>query len=200
MKKGNLVKFHTIQDNSGDATELHDADPGSSWFEIDVCADVKYGIINESGTIQVIDRDGEITNEFYSINDNESIQGQLEKLEKIKQKYDLSNSDIFSEDEDVETFKDFKKISKIAFIDLKQGFERFDFAKAPKDGSLINVLYKDKDDDYTINSRIVSYINNKWIEETEGCVFDANQCNSICYCVRSKRRFVDGGIVEEKLL
>ena len=79
FKKGDLVKFNIIFNESNDATNKFDVEPQNNWFDVEVCIDETYGEIVKKNTIEVINSDGNKTGKFYKI-ENGFIKSEFDKL------------------------------------------------------------------------------------------------------------------------
>ncbi len=117
MKKGDLVSFNVVCDDSDYASNCFGVEAQNDWFDIQVYTDTVFGEIIKSNTIQVIrNTDGLKMDIFFKIK-NGIINNEVNSLLDKKQIYDLNLCDIF-EGSNLKTLKDFKEIKKINFIKL----------------------------------------------------------------------------------
>ena len=142
-KKGDLVKFNIIYDESNDATTKFDVEPQNNWFDIEVCIHETYGEIVKKNTIEEINSDGNKTGKFYKI-ENGFIRKEFDKLNYYKKIYGLK-ANYFLEDSDFKTLKDFKKIQKVNFIPLKGKYKKgYCIANPPNNTTVVRVWFKEK--------------------------------------------------------
>lgn len=116
MKKGDLVSFNVICDDSDWASNCFGVEPQNDWFDIQVYVENLYGEIVKSNTIEQIRSDGTKTGRYFKVR-NGIIESELNSLMGAKSKHGLSINQIF-EGSGLKTIRKFTEIKVIEFIPL----------------------------------------------------------------------------------
>lgn len=124
MRKGDLVQFNVVCDDSDYASNCFGVEPQNDWFDVQVYVETLFGEIVKTNTIEHIRKDGTRTGVFYKIK-NGIIESQQRLLLEKKYKYDLKLYEIF-EGSDINTLFKFSQIKVIDFIKLDS---KRDFSK-----------------------------------------------------------------------
>lgn len=195
FKKGDLVKFCTVSDDSDYATNLFGVEPHLNWFVTSVYVEEIYGEIVKKNTIEVIYKDGRKSNVFYKIV-NGVVLSELKELLIKKRQYNLKLSDIFR-DKKIR-LKDFKKIELVKFIPL--GFKSIYkncLLEPPKKNKEVSIWNKSGSIGYKSEDNAF-YENGEWFDSKTKLISTKINTETI-WEIYPKKIYIDGKIfIEDK--
>ena len=168
FKKGDLVKFNVISDDSDFASNCFGVEPQNDWFDIQVYVEEIFGEIVKKNTIEHIYTNGTRSGVFYRIV-NGVIKSEYDKLINKKEQYKLKLSDVF-EGSGLRTINDFKEIKKINFIPLQKKYKKgFCIKSAPEKSVNVRVWFREK----------IGYTNPTTCYFKDGLWYDSNSNKKI---------------------
>lgn len=193
FKKGDLVKFNIILDDSGYASDRFDVEPQNDWLAVEVYVEECFGEIVKKNVIEHIYNDGTRSGKFYKIV-NGRIPTEVDELLRKKVEYGLSLSYIF-DGSGLRTLKDFIKIEPVTFIPLKTEYKKENCLLNPPQKSIPVKIWNKIDIGYSYMG-MSYYENGKWIDNTTKQ--ENKRINEHSFWQQSiSRIYINGKIFEE---
>ena len=129
FKIGDLAQFNILVGESGSAQDKFGVEPENSWYDVEVYVEKLFGEIVSENTVQAIYKDGTRGTKTFKILDGQ-IDGQSEAFSNAKRKYGRKNAQIL-DGSDLNTLKDFLKVSKIPLIHLSPTYINMSCLRCP---------------------------------------------------------------------